>query len=208
VAGAARLQAALGYRFVLESVAYTRSVRGGSRLVVELVVRNAGSAPFYYRWPVEVSLLDERDRRVVWRDVFTAADVREWQPGRSKLSPAWTAPTEGEPAKANWPAEEITDWSEPPASNQVRGEFSPSVPPGRYVLALAILDPAGMRPVVCFATTQYWRGGRHPIGLVGFGGAEGGTLPDAMTFDDQFSDQTLRYELGADPQPLSNSGEK
>jgi hypothetical protein len=75
-------------------------------------------------------------------------------------------------------------------------------------MALAILDPAGMRPAVCFATTQYWRGGRHPIGRVGFGGEAGGGLPDATNFDDQFSDQTLRYEPGPNTVSRSPSREK
>ena len=196
VEGAARLQKALGYRFVLDSVSYTGSVGNEGRLRVDVVVRNVGSAPFYYRWPLEVSLLDEHDRRVIWRDTFKAADPREWLPGRSAISPTWTAPAGGEPARAIWPDRELAEWSEPPAAHRIRGVFSPVVPAGRYVLALAILDPAGMRPAVCFATTQYWRGGRHPIGRVGFGGEAGGELPDATNLDDQFSDQTLRYEPG------------
>lgn len=195
-AGAARLQRALGYRFILDSVRFTGVVREGGRLRVEVSITNTGSAPFYYRWPLEVSLLDEHDHRVVWRDVFPQGDPRAWQPGRSTIAPRWTPPSGDQPARAIWPDHEMAEWSNRPAAHQVHGEFRPHLPAGRYVLALALLDPAGMRPAVCFATTQYWRGGRHPIGCVGFGGAAGGPLPADMHFDDQFSDQTLRYDPG------------
>ena len=196
VAGAARLQRALGYRFVLDSVRFAGVVREGGRLRVDVVVTNTGSAPFYYRWPLEVSLLDERDHRVLWRDVFSQADPREWQPGRSTISPEWTTPGADEPARAIWPDHEIAASSEPPEPHVVSGEFRPDLPAGRYVLALALLDPAGMRPAVRFATTQYWQGGRHPVGLVGFGGKAGGPLPANLHFDDPNLDQTLRYDPG------------
>lgn len=53
----------------------------------------------------------------------------------------------------------------------VQGEFAcPSdFPEGDYILALAILDPAGNQPAVRFASRQYFRGGRHPIGWLGVG---------------------------------------
>lgn len=208
VAGAARLQNALGYKFELESVSYTSAVQEGGRLRIDLAVRNVGTAPFYYRWPLEVALLDEESRAVVWREVFAAVDVRTWLPGHSVITPSWTAPEGDEPARAIWPAGEIAEWSEPSATHLVSQTFVPSVPKGRYVLALAILDPAGMRPAVCFATRQYWRGGRHPIGLVGFGGESGGVLPGTMPFDDQFSDQTLGYEPGVLTVPRATQREE
>lgn len=207
-AGAAKLQSTLGYRFILEGVRYTTSLLAGGRLHVEISVRNTGSAPFYYRWPLEVSLLDESSHRVVWHETFKDVDIREWLPGQSKISPQWTSPAASELPRAIWPSFEIKDWCNPPQTYRVSGDFTPAVPPGRYVLALAILDPAGMVPAVGFATRQYWRGGRHPIGFVGVGGAAGGKLPENTTFDDQLSDQTLRYDPGAITQPGADSGEK
>lgn len=208
VAGAARLQRALGYRFVLDRVRFTGVVREGGRLRVDVDIINTGSAPFYYRWPLEVSLLDPRDHHVVWRGTFPAADPREWLPGRSTLSPQWTHAAGDEPDRAIWPDHEIADWSEPPIVHPIHGEFRPAVPPGRYVLALALLDPAGMRPAVCLATAQYWRGGFHPVGLVGFGGEAGGPLPAGTPFDDPFSDQTLRYDPGEPTHtPITNREE-
>jgi hypothetical protein len=192
--GAERLQRALGYRFVLDRVSYTGTIAKDGRLHVDFTVRDVGSAPFYYKWPVEVSLLDPADHHVVWHDTFKNADVREWQPGRSVIEPTWSTPKGGDLLRATWPDHEITNWSGPVAEHHVAGEFSTALPKGKYILALAILDPAGMQPAVSFATTQYWRGGRHPIGVVGAGGLVGGQLPDDTPFDKQFSDQTLHYE--------------
>jgi hypothetical protein len=200
-AGAARLQTALGYRFVLDHVAFTPTVAASGKLHVEFAVHNVGSAPFYYRWPVEASLLDEHDRHVVWHGIFATADIRDWQPGRSIIAPKWTHQTDSDLARALWPDEEIKEWSEPPAVHQVTGDFQPNVPAGRYVLALSILDPAGMVPAVGFATTQYWRGGRHPVGLIGFGTATGGKLSPGLSFDPQLSDQTLYYVATTDASP-------
>lgn len=62
---------------------------------------------------------------------------------------------------------------------------------GEYVLAVAILDPAGMLPAVRFANTNYWSGGRTPLGPVAVGGAAPAfRLND---FDDIQSDQSLYY---------------
>ncbi len=54
VAGAEEIQKAIGYRYVLNEVRLTMD----DSLAVSFDVTNEGSAPFYYDWPVEVSLLD------------------------------------------------------------------------------------------------------------------------------------------------------
>jgi hypothetical protein len=196
-AGAIQLQKTLGYRFVLDDVSYSGSVGDNGELKIELRVRNLGSAPFYYRWPLEASLLDPRDHHVVWKETFSGVDIREWQPGCGWTSPTFSSPPGSNPAesaRATWPDSRAVGWSQPPAEHCVHGAFKPRLPQGQYVLALEILDPAGMVPSVCFATTQYLKGGRHPIGLVGFGG---------VRFDDQFSDQTLHYEVGPVAKPAT-----
>lgn len=193
--GAAKLQRALGYRFELERVGYTATVGTDGRLHVSVDILNTGSAPFYYPWPFEISLLDPCDRRVVWRKTFADADPRKWLPGRSVIEPRWEQAEGNNLPCAHWPDHVIADWCEPAVTHHVEGDFYPKVSAGRYVLALALLDPAGMRPTVRFATTQYW-GGRHPIGMVGVGGEAGGSLPDEITFDDPESDPTLGYDPG------------
>ncbi|MCR5769396.1 MAG: DUF4832 domain-containing protein [Lachnospiraceae bacterium] len=75
------LQRIMGYRFSVKSASYTPSVAAGGKLKVKLSWRNTGVAPFYYNWPVEVSLLD-KDGNVVASTV-TNDDIRKWLPGDS-----------------------------------------------------------------------------------------------------------------------------
>jgi hypothetical protein len=76
---AARLQKAFGYRFVVQSAVYNQAVDQGGKLSLEFAVANTGSAPFYYQWPVEVSLLDRR-KNPVWTGLVHV-DIRNWRPG-------------------------------------------------------------------------------------------------------------------------------
>ena len=79
-ANAARVQRSLGYRYVIDKATFGAAVAVGGHLDVALTVANVGSAPFYYRWPVEVSLLDGA-RKVAWHATVDGADVTQWQPG-------------------------------------------------------------------------------------------------------------------------------
>ena len=51
-----KISNAMGYRFVVKSVSHTGKVTGGSKLPVEMAMENKGVAPFYYKWPLELSL--------------------------------------------------------------------------------------------------------------------------------------------------------
>jgi hypothetical protein len=75
----------------------------------------------------------------------------------------------------------------------IRGKFScPSdMPKGEYLLAVSILDPAGERPAVRFATAEYFKGGRHPIGWVGVNRAP--SSANMPIFDDPALDESLSY---------------
>lgn len=70
------LQKTMGYRLVVKEASYSREVKPGSRLAVEFTATNVGSAPFYYRWPVQAALLRD-DRSISWRGTFDA-DIRDW----------------------------------------------------------------------------------------------------------------------------------
>jgi hypothetical protein len=160
VANAARVQDALGYRFVLDEVRFPASLLPGNPFRVDLSVRNTGSSPLYYAWPLEVSLLDASTREPRWKAPFRNVDLRTILPGNS---------------------------------TKISGEFyCPSdMPKGEYLLAVAILDPAGERPAVRFATAQYFQGGRHPMGWVGVGkAASSNQMP---VFDDPALDHSLFY---------------
>jgi hypothetical protein len=68
-----------------------------------------------------------------------------------------------------------------------------SVKRGRYVLALALLDPAGNLPCARFAVVNYFRGGRHPFGTVAVGASENAPTDAPIAFDDIAADRSLRY---------------
>jgi hypothetical protein len=177
-AGAARLQQAFGYRFVIDEAEYPARVEAGAEWRLSFCVRNTGSTPLYYKWPVEVSLLEPNTRRVVWQRTLPV-DVRTWQPGTLWL---WHSQQYARPAEAH------------------RVEATLHLPPGLragdYLLTLALLDPAGNRPAVRFATKHYFTGGRHPLGLLGVGAEASRVELNEEEFDDPGCDGTLGYEVG------------
>lgn len=192
-AGADLVQQAFGYRYILEKVAFSPSITDGTLRVV-LHVKNEGSAPFYYDWPVEVSLLNPDDRRVTWKQTFAGANIRDWLPGEGWAAPEWvqTSGWRKYTPDPNW-IDGTPGWTTPPKTYTASGDFKPSIPTGRYILALAVLDPAGNLPSLRFATSQYFKGGRHPVGIVAVNQGNGGPLPEDMVFDDPATDDSLHY---------------
>lgn len=183
-AGAEEIQRAFGYRLVLEEIRYARRIEPGQTFQVEFDVRNTGSAPFYYDWPVELSLLDLRTGTPVWRSQFESADVRQWLPGD-----LW-ATSRG-----------VRAYAKPAQSCTVSDSFSldEQIEPGEYYLALAILDPAGELPCLRFAIQNYFAGGRHPIGRIGVGRDPLRFEVSPRRFADPYEDRTLRYFPQASP---------
>lgn len=186
-----RLQKAFGYRFVVDEVSYPASVAPGGSFEVAFTVRNIGSSPFYYNWPVELSLLDEQTRQPVWRETFAGVDIRQWLPGDRWMQFAnWSTERshfvlDDRPARYEIPAE----------PSQVRGRFTlpRNLSRGTYVLALAILDPAGLTPSCRFAIANYFNGGRHPIGRIAVGRKLEEAELDRNSFNDPARDTTVCY---------------
>ena len=177
-AGAEQVQKAFGYRFVIDEVRYPRRISHDKPFAVRFALRNIGSTPFYYRWPIEVSLFDPTTREVAWSDTFDDVDIRTWLPGDE------------------WSSEEQMYLIRPPV-HEIAGEFElpSSVPQGAYILALAILDPAGMLPAARFAIENYFTGGRHPVGRIGVDCDVADPRLPYSDFDDPADDRTLRYTL-------------
>ena len=173
-AGADRVQKALGYRFVLSELSYPKRINTDTKFTVSFKVKNTGSSPFYYNWPVEVSLLDPDTRQVVWKEKCSDLDIRDWMPGDK-----WNDSTDSYEIPA-----------EPILVNQTF-ELSEEINPGEYILALAILDPAGDRPCVRFAIENYYKGGRHPLGKVGINKTI--NTFSVSEFDDLQRDTSLSY---------------
>jgi hypothetical protein len=177
LAGAAELQEAFGYRFVLDAVSYPRAVQPGGKVTVKLSVRNTGSAPFYLDWPVAVALLDAATKEPVWSAPLDGVDIRRWLPGEDWDSAAFSYRS---PAKRCDAAGGAT--------------LPPDLKRGEYILALAILDrQGGMMPSVRFATSNYFRGGWHPFGFIGVGAEPREVALKDITFDNPTFDDSLRY---------------
>ncbi|MFC5469422.1 DUF4832 domain-containing protein [Cohnella suwonensis] len=72
----------IGYRFIIAKVSHEKQIKAGGQLHVELGVTNRGVAPFYFQWPVELSLWSTDNLRVaVWPVNW---DIRKWLSGASK----------------------------------------------------------------------------------------------------------------------------
>ena len=172
-AGAELIQKAMGYRFVVSQVTYPKRIDTGNKFMVSFKVINTGSTPFYYNWPVEISLLDPATKQPVWKQTCNNLDIRTWLPGDK-----WD--------------DESDIYTIPAEIYSVNQTFLlADVPSGEYIIALAILDPGGNLPCARFAIKNYYNGGRHPIGKVGVN-----KKIDSYTvsgFDDIQSDKSLFY---------------
>jgi hypothetical protein len=186
LAGAGELQKAFGYRFVLDSVRYPIMAKPGENLVVKLSVRNTGSAPFYLDWPVGVALLDPATKKPVWSAPLDGVDIRKWLPGEDWDSEAFAY---RQPAVAH--------------DEEGRATLPQDLAPGRYLIALAILDrQGGLLPSARFAIENYFRGGWHPLGSIGIGEVPEEAALKGITFDSPAFDDSLRYEV---PEDLRNA---
>jgi Domain of unknown function (DUF4832) len=184
VAGGKALQDALGYLFVLDQATYPSRVEPGRPFSAGFVVRNTGSSPMYYNWPVELSLLDPASKKPVFTALFANVDIRTWLPGTN-----WQY-NSGNPSVAG------IGYQTPAAPITVSATFTlpSSVPLGEYILALAILDPAGMKPSLRFSIVNYCNGGRHPLGLIGVGRDVTNPVLNAASFNDPGQDNSLGYD--------------
>jgi len=174
--GAQTAQKALGYRFVIDQMRYPAMVMPNKPFKVSFILRNTGSSLLYYNWPVELSLLDTITRKVIWKDTFKNIDIRKWLPG-DKWNP------------------EKQQYTIRPEKYTAESEFTipAGVQQGKYILALAILDPAGMLPSARFAIENYFTGGRHPIGYIGLDQAVKNPELLGIVYDDPQADRTLHY---------------
>lgn len=178
IAGAEEVQKVFGYRYILKEVTYPKTITPGEPFPVSFDVENTGSAPFYYDWPVELRLLDPVTYAVKWKKVFSSVDIRDWMPGEE-----WNETTQA------------YDLPAPLKSNSESFTVDQSLPKGEYILALAVLDPAGMEPSLRFATAQYFTGGNHPIGYIGVEVAPEQDLLNPSVFDDPSIDLSLHYQV-------------
>lgn len=177
LANAGEMQKIMGYRFVLKDFRYPTRVEPGQKFNVSFGVLNTGSSPFYYDWPVEISLIDPSTKQVAWKTTLSSPQVSKWMPGDN-----WNADknTYETAAVVNKISEDVTIPSDLKA--------------GQYAIAISVLDPAGNLPSLRFAAFNYWNGGRQPMGYIGVGADAKEYKIPIDKFDDLQSDHTLHYE--------------
>ena len=179
LAGAAELQKAFGYRFVVDSASYPITVQPGKMLTVKLNVRNTGSAPFYLDWPVAVGCSIPQRKKPVWSAPLSGVDIRKWLPGEDWESAAFTY---RRPAV--------------PRHDEGLATLPADIKPGQYIVALALLDrQGGMMPSARFAIENYFRGGWHPMGFIGVGEAPPEATLKNVKFDSPAFDESLHYKV-------------
>lgn len=172
--GADELQKVFGYRYVIDSVGFTPSIKENA-LEVYFEVTNTGSAPFYYNFPVEVALLDKDTKKKVWGKELDKIDIRNWQPGNF-WNPNFYRYMEA--AKEH----KITS----------KVKIEEKLKKGDYILAISILDPYAKKPAIRFANKNYLNGGHHPLGIVSIG-KENKEWKLEFSFDDIQKDYSLNY---------------
>ena len=118
--------------------------------------------------------MDPKTKEPVWRTKLQNTDIREWLPGDK-----WNSG--------------LTDYEIPAKIHTVKESLvvPAGLGKGKYILALAILDPAGDRPSVRFAIKNYMNGGRHSMGFIGVGVENDN--PAQPEFDDMKKDGSLHY---------------
>lgn len=148
---AAKLQKAMGYRFVIDKASYNARVDNAKKLSLRFNVTNTGSSPFYYDWPLQVSLLDPQTHQPVWSTTLKKVKINKWMPGDE------------------WDEDkQVYSIAAPVYSIDEKLKIS-GVAKGRYILAVSVLDPAGNKPALRFANTSYINGGYTALGYIGIG---------------------------------------
>jgi hypothetical protein len=147
----------------------------------------------YYNWPIEVSLLDEGTRNPVWRATFAGVDIRTWLPG--DFSDKGKGRPVGDKQHSGFEWDTGVEYDTAPLRYRVAEEFKlpGTLAAGTYILALAILDPAGGLPSARFATVNYFNDGRHPFGRIGVSTAVANPGLAERDFDDPAADASLHY---------------
>lgn len=146
--GAAEVQKAFGYRFVLNEFTCPKELVSGQKIPLKFSVTNVGSAPFYENWPVEFSLINPATNQPVWKTVLHNIDLRNWRPGD------------------HWDSVRKI-YLTPPKINIIESSViipdSKSLLPGKYIAALAIVDPSTMKPALRFAIDNCSKDRYHPL---------------------------------------------
>jgi hypothetical protein len=72
----------MGYHFRLLEEIHPEKARSGESINLIMDWENTGVTPFYFQWPLEISLAD-KDGNIVYKEQLKT-DIRKWLPGKHK----------------------------------------------------------------------------------------------------------------------------
>lgn len=172
------VQKALGYRYILSEFTYNKKIENGQAFNISFKVKNEGSSPFYYNWPVEIMLLNKNTKAKVWSTILDNVNISQWYPGE------------------NWD-DTAEKYTIAPQTYEVKRTLTldKNLATDEYIIAIAVLDPAGMVPSLRFATKNYFTGGVHPMGYIGVGKEISKYGIATSAFNNVYTDLTLHYEV-------------
>ena len=172
------VQKALGYRYILSEFTYNKKIENGQTFDISFKVKNEGSSPFYYNWPVEIMLLNKNTKSKVWSTILDNVNISQWHPGE------------------NWD-DTAEKYTIAPQTYEVKRTLTldKNLAADEYIIAIAVLDPAGMVPSLRFATKNYFTGGVHPMGYIGVGKEISKYGIATSAFNNVYTDLTLHYEV-------------
>lgn len=170
--GAAEMQKAFGYRFVIEKFGHTRTIGSDNSFNAEIVIKNEGSAPFYYNWDLTLSFFDTETLKPVYSTRFNA-EISKIYPGDDYniLKKEYEIPAES-------------------CTFKLSADVPEKLSGKSYIVAVSINDPSCDKPAIRFACENYINGGYHPLGVVGYN-----VEPQEMNieFNDIEEDKTINY---------------
>lgn len=91
LANATTFYKTIGYRFVVQSASIKSIQYPGETANINIEINNKGVAPFYYNWPIELSLINSSGAVSLKTNINQ--DIRTWMPGITSFSTSLTIPT-------------------------------------------------------------------------------------------------------------------
>jgi len=152
-ANASRMQKEFGYRFVIPEFSCSSRADQGDTLAFNFKVKNAGSAPFYEKWPVAFILIDESTQEIIYKENLSDIDIRNWLPGDNYNYSTRTYQTSAEEYTVN-------------TSITIPDTFAT----GQYMAGITILEPYSQSPGIFFAVENFLaKSQTQPLCRIGIG---------------------------------------
>ncbi|MDP4179695.1 MAG: stalk domain-containing protein [Bacillota bacterium] len=131
-----KMMKTIGYRYVIQSVSHANSIKAGYSLTVDMDWANNGTAPFYFNWPVELSLSDSTGKIVATNtdSERKSIDLTSLLPGTKSFTSSISIPS--------------------------------NLPSGQYKLCVSIIDPETKNPGIALAIDGKRSDGRYTLSTV------------------------------------------